>query len=58
MEFLLKLGVEFDDCCGNGRLQLNTAELKFSYFRQALADEIKIDWDNARADYPGNTMAS
>ena len=56
VEFILKLLVEFDDAATEGWLHLNTASLKFAFFRQTLEDTIKIDWDNARMAHQGNTQ--
>ena len=55
IEFMLMLQVEFDNAAEDACLRLNTPQLKVSFYHQCLMDTAKTDWDNARANNPGNT---
>lgn len=58
IEFLFKLLVEFEYARGESCLHLNTAELRFSYFCQAVDEAMRMDLDNTSTASPVNTNAA
>ena len=49
VESLLRLVRDFMDATAQERLSLTTGPLKFSFFRQCLADNVRDEWDVVRA---------
>ena len=48
LETICQTKIDFDDAAQDEQLRLNTAALKFQYFRMCLRDQVRVDWDNAR----------
>ena len=48
LETICQTKIYFDDAAQDEQLRLNTAALKFQYFRMCLRDQVRVDWDNAR----------
>ena len=52
LEYIIRTIYEFSDVASEDRLDLDTPQLKFKYFRQCLGAEVRTAWDNAKDGKP------